>query len=404
MNTNGNELLFQHPGVKPRTRILVLGVGGAGCNIAANMSASWGEGPVVIAMNTDAQSLAGCEAPRVMQIGEGTTKGMGANGDTNLGRMAMEESIESIKELLSEIDLLFVVTGLGGGTGSGATPLLLQVAHQLNVMTLCFATLPFPFESDSRKRQAEESLKLIQRAADAVICLPNEKLIELVDPNSGLQEAFRKADEQIAATVHALWHLLSFRGVLNLDFADLRHLVERSRGLCTFGYGEASGSSRVASAVKALVDSPYLNNGRSISEAAALLVNITGGPDLTLADVQGIMTQINSLIPSSATMYFGAMIDPSMRNRIALTAIATDVQASGRSKASTTTPAESSNELQPKPSAPKVKVDPEQEQPVLPFTSEDKGKFANVSPTTFKGEDLDIPTYIRRGYKLSFER
>lgn len=401
MATASADRLFQHPDVHPRTRILVMGLGGAGCNSVANMTQSWSDGPSVIAVNTDAQCLAGCEAPRVMQIGNKTTRGLGANGDTNLGRMAMEESIEPLKELLQDVDILFLVTGLGGGTGSGGAPLLLQVAHQMDIMTLCFATLPFPFESDSRKRQADESLRQLQRAADAVICLPNEKLIDLVDPNSGLQEAFRKADEQVAATIHALWHLLSFRGVLNLDFADLRHLVERSRGLCTFGFGEAAGASRIPSAVKALCDSPYLNKGRSISEATAILINITGGPDLTLADMQGIMAQIGQLTRPNANMYFGAMIDPAMKNRIALTAIATDTQATEPAKPASL---ESTAEPVPDKKSRKTRVSGDKEQPVLPFTTEDKGKFANVAPTTFRGEDLDIPTYIRRGFKLSFER
>lgn len=396
--------LFQHPDVEPRTRILVLGLGGAGCNSAANLSRFWAEGPPVIALNTDAQSLAGCEAPRVVQIGQDTTRGLGANGDPHLGFMAMEESIEQVKELLSGIDILFLVLGLGGGTGSGGAPLLLQIAHQLNIMTICFATMPFPYESDSRKRQAEESLKIIRRVADAVICLPNQDLIELVDPQSGLEAAFRKADDQVAATVHALWHLLSFRGVLNLDFADVRNLVERSRGLCFFGYGEATGPSRVASAVKALIDSPYLNKGRSIAEATALLINITGGPDLTLADMQGIMTQVTKMTRPSASMYFGAMIDPAMRNRIALTAIATDTPA-GKSEASVESEAliERAEEAPP-PLRHQPRTRGNKEQPELMFPLEDKGKFANTPPTTFRGEDLDIPTFIRRGHKLSFER
>ncbi|HMO52433.1 MAG TPA: cell division protein FtsZ [Kiritimatiellia bacterium] len=400
--------LFQHPDVEPRTRILVLGLGGAGCNSVANMSTFWVEGPPVVAVNTDAQSLAGCEAPRVLQIGHNTTKGLGANGDIHIGRMAVEESIEPLKEMLQGVDILFLAVGLGGGTGSGGAPYLLQVAHQLNVMTICFATLPFPYESDSRKRLAQESLKQLQRVADAVICLPNEKLIDLVDPQSGLQEAFRKADDQVAATIHALWHLLSFRGVLNLDFADLRHLVERSRGICYFGFGEASGPARVASAVKALIDSPYLNKGRSISEATALLINITGGPDLTLADMQGIMSQIGKMTAPNATMYFGAMIDPAMKNRIALTAVATDASAKAPEKASDDDVEPDAAANEPKPTPPttgsKRRVKGDDKQAELLFPKEDKGKFTHATPTHFRGEDLDIPTYVRRGYKLSFER
>jgi len=395
--------LFQHPDVEPRTRILVMGLGGAGCNAVANMSAFWSEGPLVVAVNTDAQNLAGCAAPRVLQIGRDTTKGLGANGDTNLGRLAMEEGIEEIKELLQGIDILLLAVGLGGGTGSGGAPLLLQTAHQLNIMTLCFATMPFPYESESRKLQAEESLKTLQRVADAVVCLPNAKLIELVDPNCGLQDAFRKADEQVAATIHSLWHLLSFRGVLNLDFADLRHLVERSSGLCCFGFGEASGASRVASAVRALMSSPYLNNGRAISEAQSLLINITGGPDLTLADMQGIMSQIGKLTQPSAQMYFGAMIDPAMKNRIALTAIATDASASRNRKVDSPVNVEDLVDATVGERS-KSKERDSATQWELELKVDDRGRFTNITPTTFRGEDMDIPTYIRRGVKLSFDR
>ena len=390
--------LFQHPDVEPRTRMVVMGLGGAGCNSVSTLSSLWTEGPTVIAVNTDAQSLAGCGATRVLQIGQDTTKGYGANGDVNLGRLSIEESIESMKELLQGIDILFLVVGLGGGTGSGGAPLVLQIAHQLNIMTICFATLPFGFESDSRKLQSEETLKTIQRIADAVIALPNDKLMDLVDPNSGLLETFRKSDSQVAATIHSLWHLLCFRGVLNLDMADVRHLMERSGGVCYFGYGESSGPARVASAVKSLMDSPYLNKGRSLTEATGLLVNITGGPDLTLADVQGIMAQVKSITQPTAHTCFGAIIDPAMRNRVALTAIVSDAHMVKADKPKRKTEVE---DISGKKSG---VVSGSGDQSELLFRPEDKGRFNNSTPTTFRGEDLDIPTYIRRGVKLTFER
>jgi len=350
-------------------------------------------------VNTDAQALSGCEVPRVLQIGKKTTRGLGANGDANLGRMALQENADEISELLHDVDLLFLVCGLGGGTASGAAPLIASMAHQLNVMTLCFAVLPFPYESDNRKRQSEESLRALQKTADAVICLPNEKLIELVDPSAGLEDAFEASDRQVAAAIHAMWRLLNARGVLNLDFADLRHLVEKSRGLCTFGFGEAEGPARTASAVKALLDSPYLNKGRSISEATAMLVNITGGHDLTLADMQAIMTQIGKLAPASASMYYGAVIDPAMKNRIELTAIATDSEMAVPRVAPVPVPSPEESDLRAK-----ARKTAGKDQVEMKFPTEDKGKFANSTPTTFRGEDYDLPTYIRRGYKLSFER
>jgi cell division protein FtsZ len=391
-----SDRLFSHTETEPRTRVLVLGLGGAGGNSVARMTEAWGEGPPVIAVNTDAQSLAGCEVPRVLQIGRGTTRGLGANGDMNTGRMAVEESLDELAELLEGVDLLFLVVGLGGGTGGGGAPLLLQTAHRLHVLTVCFATLPFPYESDNRKRTAAEALANIQREADAVVVLPNEKLVELVDQNTGLQEAFRAADQQIAATVHALWYLLNFPGVMNLDFADVRHLVERSGNRCAFGFGEAEGASRVASAVRALLTSPYLANGRALSEASALLINITGGPDLTLADMQGIMAQIKASIPQKATYSFGAMIDPAMRGRLALTALVAEGDVSTRTVSSRPDGEE--------PSLLSNGESGESTQTELPLEGADRGRFSRGAATIYNGEDLDIPTYIRRRVRLSFER
>jgi len=234
--------------------------------------------------------------------------------------------------------------------------------------------------------------------ADAVIVLQNDCLIELVDVNAGMEEAFRKSDDQVAATIHSLWYMLNFRGVLNLDFADLRHLVERSGGICHFGYGEVVGASRMASAVRALMDSPYLAKGRALSEAVALLINITGGPDLTLADTQNIMAQIKAVAKPTAQLFFGAMIDPAMRNRLALTAIAADYQSSKKSVVIK----ETAEAAGTKKSGGRTKSGPSQAEIVFPPT--DKGRFTNTSPTNFRGEDIDIPTYIRRGIKLSFEK
>ncbi|HMP90335.1 MAG TPA: cell division protein FtsZ [Kiritimatiellia bacterium] len=390
--------LFQHPDVKPRTRILLMGLGGAGSNAVSNMSKFWAEGPPVIALNTDAQHLAGCDAPRVLQIGENTTHLMGCSGDMNLGRQAMQESIESIKDQLQDVDILFLAVGLGGGTGGGGAPVLLQAAHKMHIMTLVFVTMPFSYESDTRKIQAEHALKNISQIADAVVVLQNDDLIELVDSQAGIQEAFRKSDEQVAATIHALWHLLSYRGILNIDFTDLRSLVQKSGGICHFGYGEGKGASRVPSAVRALLESPYLAKGRAISEAPAFMINITAGPELTMAEIQGIMAKIKSSSRPDADLFFGAIIDPALRGRIALTAIAADTVSARKSK---------TNEVVSEDDAGMemagVTRTKEPQQDLLAFAPTPKNAFEGSESTRFRGQDIDMPTYLRRGIKLSFE-
>ena len=239
-----NEELLHVSNIQPHCRIVVLGLGGAGCNAVSRMSAAWTDGPTVIAMNTDTQALAACTASRSVQIGSKVTHGLGAAGDTTVGRLSAEEDMEKIQEILSSADLLFLVVGLGGGTGTGAAPIIAQAAKKLGVLTLCFATMPFPFEGDRRRRQAEEGLRTLQRTADVIIHLPNQRLLELVPAKTGIEEAFRTSDELVGEGIHGLWRLLSKSGVINLDFADVRQLAERSGGSCAFGFSQADGPAR----------------------------------------------------------------------------------------------------------------------------------------------------------------
>jgi cell division protein FtsZ len=390
-----NELLHVSS-VHARRRILVLGLGGAGGNCVSRMAEGWSDGPVVVAMNTDTQALAGCTTPRCLQIGPKVSHGLGAGGDTTVGRLAAEESIELIQEVVSEADLLFLVVGLGGGTGTGAAPVVAQAARKLGALTLCFVTMPFPFEGDRRRRQAEDGLRALQHVADTVVCLPNERLLELAPQESGLPEAFRVADQIVGTGIHGLWQLLSQTGVINLDLADVRQLAERSGGCCAYGFSRAEGPARTAMVLQNLVASPLLEKGRLLSEAAALLVNITGGQDLTLADFRGLMGQIASMARPGAHLFCGAIVDPAYRGKLALTVLASENWLEERTAARgivAKPPAET-------PSTPDRKVEELQ----LDLTPANRGRFNNVEPTYHKGEDLDIPTFIRRNVRLSFEK
>ena len=406
--TESSDRLLHVPAVESHCRMLVLGVGGAGCNIVARMGGNRADGPEMAALNTDTQALSACTVRRCLQIGAATTQGLGAGGDATLGKLAAEENIEQIQELLAGVDLLILVAGLGGGTGTGAAPVIAQAAHRLGALTLGFVTLPFPFEGERRRRQAEDGLRLLRQCADTVVCLPNQRLVELAQEGDALTEAFRKSDEVVGAGVHALWRLLAHAGVINLDFADVRQLAERSGGTCSYGYGEATGPARSASALRALMDSPLLEKGRLLSEAVGLLVNITGGPDLTLADVQGIMGQIAGMVRPGAHLFMGAAVDPTFRERIALTVLATENwmerRENGRAAATAVAPAQATSPGTEAESDEAARNSGRAEQQALNFESTERGRFKNVEPTFYGGEDLDIPTYIRRGVKLSFEK
>ncbi len=382
----------------PRCRILVMGVGGAGGNIVHRMAQTWRSGPSALAVNTDAQALAACDGISTLLIGEQAARGLGASGDVTCGRLAAEESFSALQEALAGKDLLFLVTGLGGGTGTGAAPVIAKAARQMGALVLAFATLPFPFEGDRRKSQADEGLRALQRVSDAVICLPNERLRQTSGSQTGVQDAFRQSDAMLASGIHAIWHLLTSTGIVNLTFADVRELAERSGGALSFGFAEGSGPARSANALRALMESPLLESGRLLTDSQGLLINITGGPDLTLADLEGIVGQISAKARPHAHISMGAMIDPSRREHLTITVLATatwqDDRFGVKSKA----------EEAPKSERKSTSTAESQGELALPDTTKDRGRFVSAPATLINGEDLDIPTYLRRGIKLSFER
>jgi cell division protein FtsZ len=372
--------------------MLVVGVGGAGCNAIARMESSWSDGPPTVAMNTDAQALAAISVPRTLLIGDKATRGLGAAGDVEAGRLAAEESLASIQEIIAGSDLLVLVGGLGRGTGTGAMPVIAKAARDLGILTFAFVGLPFSMEGDRCRRIADEGVRNLRRHASAVAALPNDRLLKLVDERSSLEAAFAVSDGMLAEGIYAIWYLLSNTGVINITFADLQELATRSGGILNYAHAEAAGPGRVASALRALLESPMLEGGRLLSDAQGVLVNIAGGPDLTLSDLQGIMGQIVSTARPNAHIVMGALVDPSRRERIAITLLAAETWLEERAA-----PAVS-------PSAERAAPRGSETQPELGFGDikpQDKGFFGKSTPTLLNGEDLDIPTYLRRGIKLS---
>jgi cell division protein FtsZ len=392
MTPRSSGQLFPPPEIKPRSRVLVAGVGGAGCHAVARMTSMWSDGPPAIAINTDAQALAAIEAPRTLLIGDKATCGLGAAGDVESGRLAAEESLAAIQDAIAGCDLLTLVGGLGRGTGTGAMPVIARAARDLGILTFAFVGLPFTMEGDRCRRVAEEGLRALRRHASAVVALPNDRLLKLADERASLEDAFAVSDAMLAEGIYAIWYLLSHTGVINITFADLQELAARSGGVLNFAYAEAAGPARVANALSALLSSPLLEGGRLLSDAQGALVNIAGGPDLTLADLQGIMGQIVSAVRPNAHISMGALVDPARRDRVSITLLAAETWVEEHPEAMAPSGAERATARG---------SDTQPELGLGDLKPQDRGFFGKSTPTLRNGEDLDIPTYLRRGIKLS---
>lgn len=414
--TVDQDYLFGKTEVPQRSRVLVLGIGGAGGNMVRRMAARWPNGgPDVAVVDTDPQSLADCPVNTSLLLGELTTQRLSSGSDTEAGRMAAEESMGRLEPILVGYDLVFLVCGLGGGTGTGAAPVIADYLHKLETLTLCFAAMPFGFEGDRRNRTAEDGVRTLQDKCDAVIILPNEKLIDLLEPQTGLESSFRISDDHVATCIYALWKLLSRPGVINLDFADVRKLVERSGGLCSFGHGTGQGKTRSADAIRTLLSSPWLEQGAELGHAASLMINILGGPDMTLADVQGVIGEITAKAPKGIQLFVGASVDGDWRDRLAITVLTAEQWRDpviSRDEADEIVtdyldnlePPQEGRESSPSAAAGGIKTPVQSDLPLEKATSEGRGRFSAAEPTIINGQDIDIPTYLRRGLKLSFER
>lgn len=377
-------------------RICVAGVGGGGSNAVESMASHWENGPSLFAINTDAQALASTGAATRLQIGEALTRGMGAGGDTKVGKLAADDSFDTLQSLFRGMDLVFVVTTLGGGTGTGAAPVVARAAHETGSLVIAFATLPFQFEGERRMSQARQGLIELQDQADVVIVIPNQALFAAAGTTATAGEAFRQADYFLGMGVFAIWKLLTQRGIINLDFATLRMVARCSGGASVFSYGEGKGPSRAAEAVQAALHSPLLEKGEALSEAESLLVSILGGPDMGVREVETIMSAIEGRARKNAHIHMGTAIDDSWQDMISITIVASRFWR-GEDEADDTLPPVGQDDDSATVTAParkrKKKVDASQPQLILESVS--KGIFKDVEPTIVDGEDMDVPTFIR---------
>ena len=310
--------------------IKVVGVGGGGTNAVNRMVDAGLRGVEFIAANTDAQALQMCDADIKLNIGHELTKGLGAGANPEIGFGAAAESRDEIKEALKGADMVFVTAGEGGGTGTGAAPVIAEIAkNEIGALTVGVVTRPFEFEGSQRGRSAEEGIQRLREVVDTLIVIPNERLLSTVEKRTTILEAFREADNVLRQGVQGITDLITIPGLINLDFADVRTIMTDA-GSALMGVGTASGESRATDAAKSAIESPLLED--SIDGATGILLNITGGRDLGLFEVNDAAEIIHSAAESSANIIFGAVIDESMGDEIRVTVIGTGFDHAGRGR------------------------------------------------------------------------
>jgi len=301
-------------------KIKAIGIGGGGCNAITRMVREEIKGVDFIAMNTDGQALALAEAPTRIQLGEKLTKGLGAGGDHKIGTKAAEESCNIIEDLIQGADMVFVTAGMGGGTGTGGIPVVAEVAKQSGALTIAVVTKPFTFEGMHRAQVAEEGLVDLSDKVDTLIIIPNDRLLQLCDAKTSVDNAFRLADDALLLGVQAISEVVTVPGLINLDFADIKSVM-RDAGPAWMSVGKASGQSRAAEAAKAALASPLLDV--SVDGATGVLFNITGGPSLTLFECNEAAQIISQAVDPNANIVFGVVFDPKMDSEVRITVIAT---------------------------------------------------------------------------------
>lgn len=452
--------------------IKIVSVGGAGLNALDRIVLDGLEGAEVLAVNTDVQSLASSVAAHKVQLGRTVTRGLGAGGDPEVGYQAAFESTEEIREALTGARMIFICTGLGGGTGSGAAPYVAHLAREAGALVLAFATLPFGFEGRRRNAQAREALGRLNEIANAVVCFENDQMGDLVAPHAGIHQAFSKADTTISQSIRSIVNLVQRPGLIRIGFDDLVAALRSRNGRCLFGFGESESDNRAHDALAQALKSPLMDRGRTLADAARVLVQVAGGPGMTLSEVEIVMKELDRHVSDETQILFGTAVDGRLGERLSVTIIssfATDEPLShSQPPPSSALPTPLVLE-QPRESAPKVEVEPEPapieefqppettsiepsfaeaepapeafvepvsetlevldapeppvtaprrkptppkeekvsaektmqaKQEVLQFEPVNRGRFEKSEPTIVEGEDLDVPTYLRKKIKV----
>jgi cell division protein FtsZ len=315
-----------HEEVHAGAKIKVIGVGGGGSNAVNRMVQVGLDGVEFIVANTDKQALRVSPAGVKLQIGNKLTKGLGAGADPNVGRQAALEDTDSIIQALDGADMIFVTTGLGGGTGTGAAPVIASLATELGALTIAVVTKPFKFEGRKRQLQAERGLDALRDCVDTIITIPNERLLSIIDRTTPLTDAFATADDVLRQAIQGISDLILVPGLINLDFADVKTIMS-GMGLAMMGTGVAEGAERAMEAARRAISSPLLE-GASVNGSRGVIINVTGGPDLSLVEVSEAASIVQEAADEEANIIFGAVVDPMLTGKVKITVIATGFGAS----------------------------------------------------------------------------
>ncbi|MEE0772230.1 MAG: cell division protein FtsZ [Anaerovoracaceae bacterium] len=352
--------------------IKVIGVGGGGCNAVNRMIEGGMKGVSFVAVNTDKQALAKSKAETKIQIGEKLTKGLGAGGNPEIGQKSAEENLEDLEKFIAGSDMVFVTCGMGGGTGTGAAPIIAKIAKDMGILTVGVVTRPFRFEGRKRGEHADLGIKFLKKYVDSLVVVPNDKLLETVEEQTSLLEAFAMADDVLKLGVQGISDIIVDDALINLDFADVTTIM-KDRGIVHMGVGTGRGETKIDDAVRSAVDSPLLET--KISGARAVLINITGGRDLTMFDVDKVATQIDEEADDNAIIILGASIKEDMQDEISVTVIAAGFE---------------------KPGSVDIL-----NSPVIPNNTAENAEPANeeapAKENVYKGTSrIDIPTFLQR--------
>jgi cell division protein FtsZ len=422
--------------------IKILGIGGAGINALDRLALDGVPATDLVAINTDAQSLIASVAGDKVQIGRATTRGLGTGGDPELGYIAAEEAADELRSVLEGTSMVFLLAGLGGGTGSGAVPLIANYARESNAIVVAFVTLPFAFERKRRMDQATEALAALQQQADVVVCFENDRMGDATHPNAPIEEPFDAADQLLSQSVRAISSLVNQRGLIHLGLDELATTLRGQNARCIFGFGEADGGNRAHQALSLALKSPLMDRGRLLDDTAHVLIHLAGGPDMTMNEVQILMEELNRHIGEETHVLFGCATDAALRGRMRVTILsALGVEAPARfaqppapvARVAPARPVIAEPEVPtqiiafpdrdeplakpaPKPrvetapqptaaaQARKAATDAEKaareaKQEQMLFEPVTRGRFEKSEPTIVNGEDLDVPTFLRRNLK-----
>ncbi len=362
-------------------QIRVIGVGGGGTNAVNRMIAEGVRGVEFIAINTDAQALMLANAPRRVRVGDKLTRGLGAGGNPEVGEKAAEESADELYEVLRGTDMVFITAGMGGGTGTGASPIVARVAREVGALTIGVVTRPFTFEGGKRSKSAEAGIAKLKEHVDTLIVIPNDRLLEIVDKRASLQQAFSVADDVLRQGIQGISELITVPGLINLDFADVKTIMSEG-GAALMAVGKSSGENRAVEAAQSAISSKLLDV--TIDGARGILFNVTGGPSMTLFEVNQAAEIIKQTAHPEVNLIFGAVIDETMKDEIRITVIATgfDQPAAAPARIAVQQPARARlSEVvaaKPQPAPAPAPVQPE------------------FAPRAFSESDLDIPPFLRK--------